>query len=435
MQELYTMSQKEVQRLEVLQKILTKEISQVKAAKRLQISTRQIQRLIKLYRLQGVQGIMSKKRGKPSNNTIADTVRDYAVTLIKQHYKDFGPTLATEKLLENHKLKFSVETVRNFMIKSDIWLPRDKKRKRSYQPRYRREAFGELIQIDGSTHHWFEDRGPKCTLLVYVDDATSKITSLYFALSESIHSYCKATKQHIERYGKPVAYYSDKLSVFRVHQNVKKDKVMTQFGRALHELNIDLICANTCQAKGRVERANLTLQDRLVKELRLEGISTIEAANTYLPIFIEKYNKRFGKAPDNTLDLHRPLLEYESDLDEILCFKEERTVSNNLTIQYDRILYLIEDTVEDRELRRKKIMLYEYFSGDISLNYQGKKLKYTKLYDKVTPIVVQGGVITNERIASTLSLIKKSQQSREIKRSSKCPSRRHLLIQREIRSA
>jgi hypothetical protein len=310
------------------------------------------------------------------------------------------------------------------MIKAELWMPRNMKLKRSYQPRYRREKFGELIQIDGSTHHWFEDRGPKCTLLVYVDDATSQLTSLYFAPTESMHTYFLATKQHLERYGKPIAFYSDRLGVFKVHPKTTQDKIMTQFGRGLYELNIDLICANTCQAKGRVERANLTLQDRLVKELRLRNISSIAEANAYLPEFIKDYNVRFGKPPLSAADAHRPLQAYEN-LGESLCFKQERTVSLNLTIQYDRILYLIEDTVENRALRRKKIMLHEYPEGSISLFDNDRKLHFKKMYDRVQP-EEQGQVVPSERIASILELIKEDQNGRHYKRSTGCPKRRHL---------
>jgi hypothetical protein len=260
----------------------------------------------------------------------------------------------------------------------------------------------------------------------FVDDATSKLTSLYFAPSEAIHTYCIATKQHIKRYGKPIAFYSDKFSVFKTPDSSTKEKLLTQFGRALYELNIDLICANTCQAKGRVERANLTLQDRLVKELRLRNISTIEEGNSYLPEFIEDYNKRFGKIPLNPIDMHRPLQPHES-LDETLCFKIERTVSNSLTIQYDRILYLIEDNEVNRQLRRNKIILHEYSDGSISLNYEGRKLNFRKLYDKV-PSIEQGKVVPNERLDPILQFIRERQKGVEYKRSTCCPRKRHLGI-------
>jgi len=275
---LLIMSKAELNRVEVIQKILEKRLSQVAACDYLHLSSRQIRRLVRKFEKDGVEGLLSKKRGRSSNNKISKAKMDYALSIIKQYYADFGPTLAAEKLREKHEIKLSVETVRSLMIKEDLWVPRHKKAKRSYQTRYRRERFGELIQIDGSLHDWFEGRGPKCTLLVYVHDATSMLTSLYFAPRESTHMYFLATQQHLEAYGKPVTFYSDKLGVFKVNKKSTQEKMITQFGRGLYELNIDLICANTCQAKGRVERANKTLQDRLVKEMRLQNISNIEEA-------------------------------------------------------------------------------------------------------------------------------------------------------------
>lgn len=423
---LLIMSKAELNRIEIIQKILEKRLTQVAACDYLHLSSRQIRRLIRMYEKDGVEGLLSKKRGKPSNNKLSQAKKDYALSLIKQNYADFGPTLAAEKLWEAHELKLSVESVRSLMIKADLWVPRNKRLKRSYQPRNRRERFGELIQIDGSLHPWFEDRGPKCTLLVYVDDATSKITSLYFAPAESTHSYFLATQQHLLRFGRPLTFYSDKFGVFKVNKKTAQDKVMTQFGRALYEMNIDLICANTCQAKGRVERANKTLQDRLVKELRLHNISSIEKANGYAPKFIKDYNKRFGKPPPLEGDAHRSLQECD-DLYDVLCFKQERTVSNDLTIQYDRVKYLIEDTVENRQLRRQKIMLYEYPDGAISLNAGSRKLIFRKLYDRVSS-TIQGRVVENKRLADVLEYIKKEQGKRTISRSTRCPRRRHLEV-------
>lgn len=343
---------------------------------------------------------------------------------IKQYYVDFGPTLAAEKLRENHEIKLCVETVRCLMISADIWVPRHKKLKRSYQPRYRRDRFGELIQIDGSFHDWFEGRGPKCTLLVYIDDATSMLTSLYFAPRESTHTYFLATQQHLEVYGKPTAFYSDKFGVFKVNNKSSQDKIFTQFGRGLYELNIDLICANTCQAKGRVERANKTLQDRLVKELRLRNISTIEEANQFMPDFMKDYNNRFAKAPLLPGDSHRALQPYEN-LRDSLCFKQERTVSNNLTIQHDRIKYLIEDTIENRKLRRQKVLLYEYPDGSIALYSMGREIKHTVLYDKLGP-ALQGAVVENERLGSILEFIKNDQEQRVLQRSQSSLKKQHL---------
>ncbi|WP_175759622.1 ISNCY family transposase, partial [Burkholderia ambifaria] len=197
------------------------------------------------------------------------------------------PTLACEKLRECHGIDLAAETVRTLMMASGLWIPRKQRPPKVYQPRNRRACLGELIQIDGSDHRWFEDRAPACTLLVFIDDATGRLMTLHFTANESTFSYFEALSKYLDSHGKPIAFYSDKASVFYVKKRSETaGKGVTQFGRALYELNIDAFCANTSQAKGRVERANLTLQDRLVKELRLRGISTREAANAYAPSFI-----------------------------------------------------------------------------------------------------------------------------------------------------
>jgi hypothetical protein len=194
-----------------------------------------------------------------------------------------------------HGLPIGVETLRQWMIDDGIWVRRRDRNKRVYQPRHRRDCLGELIQVDGCEHWWFEDRGPQCTLLVFVDDATSRLMHLSFVASESTFAYFQATRSYLEAHGKPIALYSDKHSVFRLNKpDAANGSDMTQFGRALHELNIDILCANAPQAKGRVERAHKTLQDRLVKELRLAGADDVEAGNALLPAFMADYNARFA---------------------------------------------------------------------------------------------------------------------------------------------
>lgn len=424
--ELYTMSKKELDRLEIIKRVDLREIKQEDASKQLDISVRQVQRILQQYRLYGSAGLISKKRGSPSNNSISHNIANQAISIIRDKYPDFGPTLACEKLRELHDIKLSVETTRKIMIDNEIWIPRVQKLKRAYQPRNRRDCYGDMIQIDGSLHHWFEDRGSKTSLLVLVDDATSKIMALHMAPSESTHTYMIAIDKYLKQHGKPLSFYSDKHGVFRVNNKTYKKNAMTQLGRALSELNIDLICANSCQAKGRVERANKTLQDRLVKEFRLRDISTIEAANDYLPKFIEDYNKRFAKAPVNQTNSHRPIDKHE-DLRNILAFKQERTVSNSLTIQYDRVLYLLEDCNANRLLRRKQIMLHEYPDGSISLYHKNRKIRFTKMYDKDKPI--QGEIVTNKRLDHILEFAKNNYAHLTTpKRSGNCPGKRHLGI-------
>jgi hypothetical protein len=293
----FSMSRAEIDRLHVLRDVIGERISAREAAQLMRVTPRQVFRLLKVYRADGPSALLSKRRGKPSNRSYPSIVRTEALALIKANYADFGPTLAAEKLAERHGLCLGVETVRRWMLAEGIWKDRRQRLKPVHQPRHRRDCVGELIQIDGSEHWWFEDRGPQCTLLVFIDDATSRLMHLRFVESESTFDYFLAARTYLQRYGKPVAFYSDKHATFRVNKTgaVGGDG-MTQFGRALHELNIDIICANSSQAKGRVERANLTLQDRLVKELRLAGISTIEAGNGFLPAFMEDYNRHFAKA-------------------------------------------------------------------------------------------------------------------------------------------
>ena len=349
------MSRTEIDRMSVLQDLAASRIKMTEAASLMSLGRRQVFRLAKAYAQRGPGALVSRKRGRPSNRAYATDLRDAAVGIIRERYPDFGPTLAAEKLAELHDIHLARETVRQWMIAAGLWKDRRARLKPVHQPRYRRDCLGELIQIDGSEHWWFEGRGPRCTLLVYIDDATSRLMHLQFVESESTFDYFAATRAYLERYGKPVAFYSDKHGVFRVN---KKDAIggdgMTQFGRALHALNIDIICANSSQAKGRVERANGTLQDRLVKEMRLSGIDTLVAGNAFLPAFMEKYNARFAKVPFEDRDVHRTLVIGHDDLDDAFAWKEERTVSVNLTLQYDQVLFILEPSGIARSLARKQ---------------------------------------------------------------------------------
>ena len=296
-----SMSEQEFSRLEVLLRVRTGGLRLADACVLIGLRRRQVFRLLRGLKQDGARSLVSKHRGKPSNHRLPAEVRTLALSLVRERYADFGPTLAAEKLAAHHGCTISRETLRGWMIADGLWTDRRHRLPSPHQPRRRRDCLGELVQIDGSEHAWFEDRGAMCTLLAFVDDATSRLMLLRFVVSESAFDYFRATRGYLETHGKPVALYSDKHGVFRVNS---KDAVggegMTQFGRALSELNIDIICANSPQAKGRVERAFGTLQDRLVKELRLAGISTIAAANAWLPGFITDHNARFGRDPAST---------------------------------------------------------------------------------------------------------------------------------------
>jgi transposase-like protein len=246
------MSQKEFHRLEAVQKVKDDRLSVSNAARLLSISRSHMHRLLQAYDREGSGGLVSKKRGRPSNRRYPEAFRNTVLDIVREHYHDFGPTLACEKLAERHGIGISKETLRQWMTQAGLWTSRQERRKRLHQPRNRRECFGELVQIDGSHHWWFEDRGPKCALLVFIDDATGKLLHLRFARSENTFDYFHATKAYLQEWGKPLAFYSDKHGIFRTTHasNLDRTSGFTQFGRALHELNIDIICANTPHDRG-----------------------------------------------------------------------------------------------------------------------------------------------------------------------------------------
>src|SRR5271165_5428342 len=291
-----------------------------------------------------------------------------------------------------------------------------------HQPRRRRECLGELVQIDGSEHAWFEDRAPVCTVLAFIDDATSRLMQVRFVASESAFDYFRTTRAYLEQHGKPVALYSDKHGIFRVNN---KDAIggdgITQFGRALAALNIDIICANSPQAKGRIERAFGTLQDRLVKELRLAGISTLAAANAWLPEFVETYNKRFGRSPANAKNLHRPLTEAD-DLDEILAWREARTVTRNLTLRYDRMMLLLDPTPFARGLAGKKVEVVNYPDGRFAVRHDAVALPF-RVFDKIQT-VMPGAIVENKRLGAALAFARQRQASYPPNRKRGDPRRR-----------
>lgn len=417
-----SMSSKEFARLDVLRDLERRHITVETASALMGLQRRQVFRLLAGYRRHGAPSLVSKRRGRPSNNRLPDGVRTLAMSIVRERYADFGPTLAAEKLFEIHGCNVNRETLRQWMIADGLWRTRRDRRKPVHQPRHRRECLGELIQVDGCEHWWFEQRGPQCTLLVFVDDATSRLMHLKFVPSESAFAYFQAMREYLERYGKPIALYSDKHSVFRISKtDAAGGDGMTQFGRALHELNIDILCANAPQAKGRVERAHKTLQDRLVKELRLAGISEVEAGNAFLAGFMEDYNRRFGKPARLDKDLHRPLTAAD-DLDGSFAWRVERTVTYNLTVQYDRVMFLLEPTDFTRSLARKQVTIHDYPDGRIEIRYNGFPLAY-RTYDRVAR-VMQGPIVENKRLSEALEHCRQLQAALPPKpRSQKSPRR------------
>ncbi len=379
------MTDRELRRLEAMQRIESGDITQVEAAIRLGISGRQVKRLWRAYRQGGPRALCSRRRGRPSNNRCDPEVLARAVELVARQYPDFGPTFACEKLAERDGLGVKRETLRKAMISAGLWTPH-RRRRVLHPPRERRPQRGELIQGDGSPHAWFENRGPRCSLLVFIDDATSFIGAARFAPQETTDAYFGLMKTYLQRFGKPLALYVDKHGIFTNNHPRQKHGDLTQFARAMGELDVELICANSPQAKGRVERANQTLQDRLVKELRLRNINSIETANLYIDGFLEDYNCRFATVPRCTLDAHRPL-SADEDLERILCRMTVRKVSRNLTVQHGGILYRIIVPGAERRSKFATVSVRERGDG-ISFEIDGHDVAF-EIFERERRAVIE----------------------------------------------
>ena len=306
-----TMNKKEREQLVVFEKMKNNTITQTEASSQLGISTRWIRKKFKRYLENEAAGIIHKNRDRPSNKRWNENEKAVLIDLLQSDWHDFGPSFAAQKLKELKNINVSKETVRQTMIKGNLWQPKREKIKHRKR-RERRAMIGGMTQFDGSKHKWFEERGEWSTLLVHIDDATSTILWLEFATSESLASVMAATKNYMKKHGRPLALYVDFGSSFSVNlNNLERDK-KTQWERCIEELSVVIHHAHSPQAKGRVERANKTLQDRLVKELRLAKISTVDDANKFLleTDFIAKHNQFFAVPPAQNGDAHRSIDEY-----------------------------------------------------------------------------------------------------------------------------
>jgi len=353
-------------------------MGQREASERLGIGVRQFKRLVRAWKQDGDAGLVSRQRGRPSNRRLNAVRRADIVTLLQDKYTGFGATLASEKLLGLDGIEVSVETVRQMQISLGLWKPKARRAKRVFQLRERRPRFGELIQIDGSPHDWFEGRGPRCTLIVFIDDATGRLTALRFAPVESGQAYLEALRDHVLGHGCPLAFYSDRHGIFRVNaKDAQSGDGKTEFGRVVERLEIGLINALTPQAKGRVERANQTLQDRLVKEMRLRNICSISAAQAYLPEFILEWNKKFAVPPRDETAAHRPWTKTAEDLDLALACREERVLTKALTFSYGGTKYCVKAQGPGTALRGVKIAVHRFTDGRLRFSYKDRVLSCT----------------------------------------------------------
>jgi len=373
-------SQRELKRLHVMQKVIEGSLKQTEAAELLSLSIRQTGRIISRVKEEGPQGVVHRSRGRGSNRKLPPEVKDQVLALYRQNYAGFGPTLAQEKLFERDGITISDETLRVWLIEAGLWKKKRKGRQHR-QWRQRKDRYGEMIQVDGSHHDWFEGRGPACVLMGYIDDATGKVYGRFYEYEGTIPAM-DSFRRYIRKNGLPMSLYMDKHTTYKatgkptIEDELNGTEPMSEFGRALEELGVQLIHANSPQAKGRVERLFGTLQDRLVKEMRLRGISSIAEANEFVKEYLPIYNRRFGKKAAEAENLHRPIPK-GLNLDRILCIKTERTLKNDFTIAHDRKLYQIEEAV-----KTKKLMVEEYTDGSMAIWCKEQKLKFWQIMIK-----------------------------------------------------
>jgi len=401
---LLAMSSSERERSHVMRALSKGLILQREAAERLCLGVRQVKRLLRAWRAQGDVGLVSRQRGRVSPRRMEMAKRARIEALLRGKYPDFGATLAAEKLAECEGISVSRETVRRIQI--DLGLARARRRRsaRVHSPRERRPRFGELIQIDGSPHDWFEGRGPRCTLIVFIDDATGRLTALHFAPAETTKAYLAALRAHVLAHGVPLAFYSDRHGIFRVNaKEAMTGDGYTEFGRVAERLRVELIQATTPQAKGRVERANQTLQDRLIKEMRLAGICDIAGAQAFAQAFIKTWNAKFARAPLDAADAHRPWTHDDCALDEAFARREARTLSRALTFSAGGKLYCVRTHGPGTALRGARVTLLHFQDGTMRVDYKNRSLPYTHFRSSRGPDPVEDEKTLDARMAIILA--------------------------------
>lgn len=376
-EDIIMLSQKDLKRLHVIEKVREGTIKQVSASKLLSLSTRQIRRILSRISKEGLRGIVHRSRGKPSNRRYCDAVKSRSIVLYRQRYRGFGPTLAAEKLFEEDGIRITDETLRKWLIASGDW---KKARKRSVhrQWRERKQHCGAMVQMDGSHHDWFEGRGPRCVLMGYIDDATNRAYGRFYGYEGTMPAM-DSFRRYVGKYGIPLSVYLDKHGAYKsngkptLEEELKGIGPLSEFERALSELAVEVIHANSPQAKGRIERLFCTLQDRLVKEMRLRNITSIEEANTFLDQYWPVYNRRFAVSPVRKEDLHRNIPK-GLNLNDIFCVKTKRTLRNDFTVTHNRKLYQIQS-----HIRASAVVVLDRLDGSMVITHKDRPVQFTEI--------------------------------------------------------
>jgi len=396
-----TMTTIEKLRLITMQETLAGTITNLIASKKLNLSIRQIQRLKKRFKEQGLNGLIHSARGKSGLRRININLENNIVRIIKENYHDFGPLMVWEKIKSIHQINVGKETIRQIMIRNNIWKSKRRKRTRYFSWRERRSNYGELIQFDGSYYNWFESRNkniPEACLLASIDDATGKITHAVFDYNEGVEAVFSCWWEYIKVNGIPVSIYLDKFSTYKINHKEATDNknLMTQFGRVVKELGIELIYAHSPQAKGRIERLFQTLQDRLVKEMRLSNINTIEEANVFLKtIFIPWYNKKYSVMPKSDINCHRKLDPSTTQrLISIFAKHYTRSINNDFTIRYNTKYYQLKSMQPTTVFKKDRVLIEERLNKTIKIRYKKHYLKFFELPEKPRKINSSPTILT-----------------------------------------
>jgi len=381
-----TMTPKEVNRYAIIKKLINREINGQQAANLLHLSVRQAKRLKAKVKKEGPKALIHGNRGRPSNRSLPEPEKERIVSLLHRHYSDFQPGFAAEKLEQRHKIKRDPKTIRKIMIEQGLWNPKQSRGKEYRSWRQRKACFGEMEQFDGSYHRWFEQRGPYCCLLAAIDDATSIPTKAKFAENEGVFSVFGFWKEYLKEHGKPYSIYLDKFSTYQMNQRAAQENhdTLTQFQRAMRELQIEPISANSCQAKGRIERLFKTFQDRLVKEMRLADVSTIEQGNLFLEkVFLPQYRLKYAVEPRSKANLHKPLSQKEkNNLDAVFSRQDTRTVRSDFTLSFNRQWHQLLQDQPATICKQDKVIVEERLDGSIHFRLRGKYLNFGLLPER-----------------------------------------------------